>query len=29
MIHHDWDLFYGSYNTITEHNERERLFAFR
>ena len=25
MIHHDWDLFYDVFNTITEHNLRQIL----
>ena len=23
MIHHDWDLFYDSYNTINEYKQRQ------
>ena len=23
MIHHDWNLFYDIYNTITIHNQRQ------
>ena len=23
MIHHDWNLFYDIYSTITEHNQRQ------